>query len=173
MQCKPTKFKGELYVRMIKDSVRITYFMRAHPSSHTGFCSWRSCTIKAFEMPRSGWSIIADWCCGREHCRQKKVKSASAKPLIPDVSWTKAGWKQAQREPRGAEKLRRQGPGLSYTHSHFINTLSAPLHCSLRANGQNSTLTKWNGVIHKQREKRKARKRKKLCRVLEKPKSWA
>ena len=47
-----------------------------------------------------GGPMTEDWC----PCSQKKVSLASAKPLIPDASWTKPGWKHTQREPRGAEK---------------------------------------------------------------------
>ena len=46
-----------------------------------------------------GGPMTEDWC----PCSQKKVSLASAKPLIPDASWTKPGWKHTQREPRGAE----------------------------------------------------------------------
>lgn len=119
VQCKPTKFKGELYVRMIKDSVRITYFMRAHPSSHTGFCSWRSCTVKAFEMPRSGWSIIADWCCGREHCRQRRLSR-----LLPSLSYLMLPEQsQAENRHRGSREELRSWGGRAWVFLTLIHIL--------------------------------------------------
>lgn len=125
-------------------------------------------SLKAFEMPHSVGPMIKDWC----HCWQKKLSLATAKPLIPDASWTKPGWKHPQRELRGAEKLRRPGLCLSYTHSHFINAAFAPLPWSPRESGLNSEWTRWNVKASNMKRGKEARKKNKLCRVLEKLKTW-